>query len=312
MLFYKEKDLALCGLACVLCSKEDCPGCKARGCDKASNCSVYKCVIEKELDGCYQCSEFPCAEKMLQCTRNRAFNRYAREFGKQALLDRLRINFNNGIIYHALDGLTGDYDILETEKEIFQLLRYGRNDPYTNCPEFDTEHFHLRQVRVEDAEELLCFYGDLSEWMFNGNDWSNGIFSSNYATAEEMRKCIRSWLNEYKNKFYIRMSVIDKATGKAVGTIEVFDNLDIATGGAALHIDLSSPYETNMFVAELLGLADSEFFLFFGFKYLIVRALPNATERLAALCSAGYKLFKSEFCKDYYMKESPVKTVKEN
>ena len=35
-----------------------------------------------------------------------------------------------------------------------------------------------------------------------------------------MRKCIRSWLDEYKNKYYVRLSIIDKASGSAVGTIE--------------------------------------------------------------------------------------------
>lgn len=302
MRFYEEKDLALCGLACVLCSKEECPGCKARGCTQGSDCSVYQCVVQKGLNGCYECDEFPCGENMLKGIRNRAFNRYATLHGKQALLDRLRINYENGITYHKADGLKGDYDILETETEIYQLLRYGRNDPYAKCPEFDTEHFHLRQVCMEDAEELLCYYGDLSKWMFYGNSWSNGIFTSSHPTLEEMQKCITSWLDEYKNKFYIRFSVIDKAVGKPVGTIEVFDNLDRAKRGAALHIDLSAPYETRAYLAELLTLADSELFPLFGFKYLIVRALPNAAERLAALRSAGYELFESESREHYYVK----------
>lgn len=47
MKFYDEKGLAVCGLACVLCSKEECPGCKARSCEEGGHCSVYQCAIGK-------------------------------------------------------------------------------------------------------------------------------------------------------------------------------------------------------------------------------------------------------------------------
>ncbi len=290
--FIERRGIAYCGLACVLCGDKECPGCAAviAGGDGCSGevCSVGKCAVGKGVAGCYACPDYStCAESMPHGKRNRAFNRYAREFGRDALIDRLRVNHKNGITYHKPDGLTGDYDAPETEAEIFQLLRYGRNDPYAKCPEFDTEHFHLRQVREEDAEDLLCFYGDLSGWMFYGNDWSNGIFSSEHPTVEEMRNCIKSWLDVYKDKFYIRMSVIDKASGKPIGTVEIFDNLDRAKRGAALHIDLSGSHETRERIAELLTLADNEFFSLFGFKYLIVHAAPNAAERIKALRSAA-------------------------
>ena len=148
-------------------------------------------------------------------------------------------------------------------------------------------HFCLRQVCEEDAEDLLSFYSDLSSWMFNGNTWCNGIFSSNNATVDEMRKCILSWLDEYRNKFYIRFSVIDKAVGKPIGTIEVFGNLDKVKRGAA--------YTCRQRFSRL-----------FGIKYLIVWAVPNATERIVALHSAGYTLFESESRDHYYMKRSSV------
>ena len=31
MYFQEKRGLAICGLACALCSAEDCPGCKERG-----------------------------------------------------------------------------------------------------------------------------------------------------------------------------------------------------------------------------------------------------------------------------------------
>ena len=306
MEFKEQRGIAYCGLACVLCSDEECPGCAVKVAD-GGGCSAGKCAAEKGVAGCHACPDYmSCTESMPHGKRNQAFNSYAREFGLDALIDRLRTNYLNGITYHRPDKLKGDYDVMETESEILGLLRYGRNDPYAVCPEFDTEHFHLRQVCEDDAEDLLCFYGDLSKWMFYGNTWCNGIFSSERPTVEEMRNCIRSWLDEYRNKFFIRLSVIDKMTGKPIGTAEIFDNLDKAKRGAALHIDLSAPYETQGYITELLTLADNELFSLFGFKYLIVWATPEATERVAALRSAEYKVYESEDREHYYVKESPV------
>lgn len=288
MEFQEKRGIGYCGLACVLCSDKDCPGCAARIAE-GGGCSAGKCAAEKGVGVCCACSEYPCNENMLQGKRNKAFNRYARKFGLDALIDRLRVNYENGITYHTPDKTPGDYDVPETENAIYQLVRYGRNDPYANCPEFDTEHFHLRQVCMEDAEELLCFYGDLREWMFFGNTWSNGIFTSSHPTQDEMQKCIASWLEEYKNKYYIRFSVIDKAADKAIGTIEVFDNA--GKDDSYLHIDFSAAYEAQSYISELLTLADKEFFKIFNIKNLLIQAVPSAKERIAALQVFGYQPF---------------------
>ena len=118
-----------------------------------------------------------------------------------------------------------------------------------------------------------------------------------------MRKCIRSWLDEYKNKYYVRLSIIDKASGSAVGTIEIFDNFDKAKSGAAFHIDLSVSYETRVYISELLTLANKEFFQLFGFEYLYVRAVPSANERIAALQDTGYEsLDRKPGREHFYMK----------
>jgi len=305
MKFREERGIGYCGLACVLCGYDDgCPGCKAI-IAAGHDCSAGKCAVDIKVPGCYACLKYDtCQEGMPHGKRSKVFNRYAREFGVQALIERLRANYESGITYHTPDKTPGDYDILETEGEIYQLLRYGRNDPYAKCPEFDTEHFRLRQVREEDAEELLCFYGDISKWMFKDNAWSNGIFSSWRPSLDEMRNCIRSWLDEYRNKFYVRLSVIEKEVGKAIGTIEIFDNFDRANRGAALHIDLSAPYETRECISELIALADKDFFRIFGFKYLAIRATPDAEERIAALVAAGYEPFEKSDRENFYMKKS--------
>jgi hypothetical protein len=127
MAFREERGIGYCGLACVLCSYDDCPGCKEK-IAAGDDCSAGKCAAEMAVAGCSICPKYDtCEEGMPHGKRSRAFNRYAREFGEQALIDRLRVNFENGLTYHTPDQTPGDYDKLETEEEIYQLLRHGQN-----------------------------------------------------------------------------------------------------------------------------------------------------------------------------------------
>jgi len=122
--FCKERGIGYCGLACVACNNADCPGCVNKISD-GDECAIGKCAVKKGVDGCYACPDYPCGEEMLKNKRIRAFNRYAQDFGKDALIERLYANNQNGITYHKPDSSAGDYDILETEDEIYNLLRHG-------------------------------------------------------------------------------------------------------------------------------------------------------------------------------------------
>ena len=126
MSFCNERGIGYCGLACALCSNTGCPGCFEKISD-GDSCNIGKCAVKKGFDGCYACPDYPCGEDILKNKRVRAFNRYAQDFGKDALIERLRANYSNGIVYHKPDSSGGDYDVLETEDKIYDLLRYGRN-----------------------------------------------------------------------------------------------------------------------------------------------------------------------------------------
>ena len=158
MEFLEKRGIGYCGLACVLCSVEDCPGCKINIAG-GGDCSSGKCAAEKDIDGCYACPDYEtCAEDMPHGKRSRAFNRYAREFGLESLAGRLRMNFENGVVYHAPEGFQGDYDKLETEEEIYRLLRYGRNE------------LEIRPLTPNLLEDYLDFFDNVAfadhpEWV---------------------------------------------------------------------------------------------------------------------------------------------------
>lgn len=290
MKFYAEKDLALCGLACVLCSQEDCPGCKERGCKEGSDCPVYQCATGKGLDGCYQCDEFPCEEKMLQGVRNRAFNRYAKEHSKQALLDRLRDNFEKGIVYHKPDGLKGDYDMMDTENEIIQLIQFGKRNPYVECPVFETENFILRLVTEDDAADLLTCYSDTSARpIFNSDTCTSNFF---YDTSDEMSDCIKMWLNSYVRKEFVRFSIIDKCFSHAVGSIEMFGMVGkYKTTRGILRLDIMSKYEEAAYLDELFTLCLNDFFDLFAVNQIVTKAIPQAVKRVNILKKLGFVVY---------------------
>jgi len=127
--FYLEKDLA----GCKIITKK--PGC---------DCRIYRCADAKGLAGCYECNDFPCHQDLPADTRNRAFNQYARQYGRPALLHRLETNYANGIIYHHPDELKGNYDKPDTEAEIIRLIHFSSHNPFINCPERD---YYWKQER---------------------------------------------------------------------------------------------------------------------------------------------------------------------
>ena len=287
MNFYPEKDISLCGLACVLCREEACPGCKARGCTKESDCSIYLCARNKKLDGCYACSEFPCNENMLQNPRIRAFNLYAKEHGKQALLDCLARNQQDGMVYHKADGLKGDYDVPETVDDILQLIEFGIYTPYFNCPSFETEHFILRLVQETDASDLLSCYADEKSWPNFNADTCTGDFHITLET--DMNNCIKAWIDSFSRKDFIRFSILDRQSGHAVGTIEMFGRVgSYKVSRGILRLDLASDYETPETLQELFTLCIKEFYQWFSVDLIVTKAVPNAEKRVKVLKELGF------------------------
>lgn len=306
MKFYDQKGLAVCGLACVLCSKEECPGCKARGCEQGGHCSVYQCAIGKGLDGCYQCEDFPCDEKLLSGIRIRAFNRYAKGYGKQALIDRLRSNYENGVIYHSSDALNGNYDICKTEQEVIDLLNNGQPNPYHVCPIYESNRFLLRLVSLEDAAELLeCYQDPEAQSLFNSDNCNTDFC---FKTAGEMKDYIVGWLKAYEKEEFVRFSIVDKALEKAVGAIEIFGMVGAYPDPVGvLRLDICSRYEQVDFLSELLRIADC-FFYEFRCEKIATKAVPPAVQRINALIQNGYKacpVNKGGERKEYYLKCQP-------
>ena len=173
------------------------------------------------------------------------------------------------------------------------LALCGSYNPYIKCPKFETEHFILRLVKIEDAISLLKCYSDPKAQEIFNSDRCTSDFC--YHTLEEMKDCIDFWLKAYEQQAFVRFAILDKSFDQAVGTIEMF-------GGSSqgiLRLDICSEYEEASFLKELFMLCAKNFFILFGVDKILTKAVPIASDRTKILSEIGFNSYEiSEF--DYY------------
>ena len=155
-------------------------------------------------------------------------------------------------------------------------------NPYEECPVYETPSFTLRLVQENDANDLLACYSDPKAVANMNADHCTSDFY--YTTHEQMRECIAFWLVEYARGAYVRFSIIAKASGKAVGTVEIF-------GGeyGVLRIDIATAYETEKYIDEFVTLAMDSFIDDFEIETLVIKA-AHTPVRLKVIDKYGFAL----------------------
>jgi len=160
---------------------------------------------------------------------------------------------------------------------------------YENCPIYETESFILRLVKIEDAEDLLKCYSDKETVSkLNADNCTSNFY---YQTKAEMEQCIKYWLEEYKNQYYVRFAVVPKSKEQAVGTVEIFGGKD-----GVLRIDLAKEYERENSIVEIGKLAINKFAKDFGIGSIKIKT-ANVPERIKWLEQLGFiqsKTFRPE------------------
>lgn len=121
----RELGIAGCGLACCLCSENDkCSGCNSDACPDKDWCDNRRCTIEKGISHCYECNE-DCKKGLLNKIKPYAFTLFIKRYGEQKLLDCLKMNEKNGIVYHR-DGINGDYDDFDDVEKLINFIKTGK------------------------------------------------------------------------------------------------------------------------------------------------------------------------------------------
>ncbi|MCT2907646.1 N-acetyltransferase [Schleiferilactobacillus harbinensis] len=160
---------------------------------------------------------------------------------------------------------------------------------YHACPQFVGTHYSLRLVTPADAQDLLAVYSDpRAVPLFNSDNCGGDDF--HYTTLERMQAAVTYWLAEYAEEGFVRWSIIANKTQTVIGTIELFhrEAADYFTNCGVLRLDLRSDYEQTEAIAEILALIVAPAFSLFDCSQVATKAVPAATERIAALQGAGF------------------------
>lgn len=160
---------------------------------------------------------------------------------------------------------------------------------YKSCPTLQNERYLLRPVNDDDAGDLLKVYSDVKAVpLFNGDNCHGDDFY--YTTPERMRQALDFWKEAYANGWFVRLAVVDKSTGEAIGTIEEFrrDENDYFTNCGLLRLDLRSDREKAAEIASILSLIVEPSKELFGCKIIATKATVQAKERIKALTALGF------------------------
>lgn len=174
--------------------------------------------------------------------------------------------------------------------------------PYEMCPTFETESFILRLIAEEDAEGLLACYSDSKAQQFFNTDNCSGDFCM--YKIEDMLNCIKAWLYAYAQQEFVRFAIVDKLSGKTIGTAEMFGYVGAyKTRTGILRVDVVSGYEKTRYLNEILHIANENFFDVFEVDTIATKASPQAVERRNSLAQAGFCEDKA-FERPYYFTRS--------
>lgn len=63
-------------------------------------CKSFNCCKGKGINGCWECEEFPCKNQMLDKLRVRTFAKFIAKYGEEKLMECLKHNEEDGMMYH--------------------------------------------------------------------------------------------------------------------------------------------------------------------------------------------------------------------
>ncbi|MBP3603211.1 MAG: N-acetyltransferase [Lachnospiraceae bacterium] len=164
-------------------------------------------------------------------------------------------------------------------------------DVYEYCPSFENDKYLLRLISEEDTSDLLKVYSDdKAVPFFNGDNCNGDDFY--YKTLERMEQAVDFWIFSYKERYFVRWSIVDKDTKEVVGTIELFHRDADAHfyECGLLRLDLRSDYENASEIENIIKLIAMTTFDLFYCDKIATKAISEATERRNALYNLGFSV----------------------
>lgn len=160
---------------------------------------------------------------------------------------------------------------------------------YENPCILESERFLLRSVEEKDCDDLLKVYSDKNALPFFNSDNCDGD-NFYYATEERMAEALAFWKTALENRWFARLSIVDKAASHVIGTVELclrvsedaFHNMGI------LRVDVKSDYEQEEYLYDIYTLILPHISELLGCEGILTKAPIYAVERIKALQRAGF------------------------
>ena len=109
-------------------------------------------------------------------------------------------------------------------------------------------------------------------------------------TLERVAEAIRFWQWSYANRWFARWTIVDKAAGRAIGTVELClrASEDAFDGAGILRLDVGSAWERSDILEALGALIVPAAFDLLECGTIITKAPLYAVERIQALTALGF------------------------
>ena len=193
-----------------------------------------------------------------------------------------------GIMSPTLESVTSIASLFG-KKILLSPTERKTEDPYSQFPIFESARFLLREVEESDLSDLLEVYSDPLSWPYFNSDNCHGD-DFHYLTAERMLRAIEFWNFSYQNRHFVRWTIADRRTGKAIGTIEAFHRKadEEAPECALMRLDLRHDYEESPYVTSILSLVIEELYPLFGTENILTKAFDKDGPRFQSLLRLGF------------------------
>lgn len=168
-----------------------------------------------------------------------------------------------------------------------------KNNPFEVCPEYETKNYLITKIKIEDAEDLFEVYSDSTTRKHMNNDNCGGEWPC--SSLEVVQRGIKSWENEYDDKYYIRWTITQKSNLKSIGTMELAPApgrlrfFDGVCNTGILRLDIKSELETTEVFSEIYSMTNIEMIDYFGIEKIITKGNPEEVERVKGLEMSKYK-----------------------
>ena len=170
-------------------------------------------------------------------------------------------------------------------------------DIYEEWRSYENEEILLRPVQREDAKSLLKVYSDeKARQFFNCDNFETPCY---FDTLEQMQAELEFYLDSYKNRWFVRWSIVEKKSTEVVGTIELFQRIardektgerrDAFDGRGILRMDIRSDWENTDFIKSLFSLVLQRGYRDFGVQVIATKIPPQAVARAKAAQECGFE-----------------------